>query len=308
MTSWQAHATSLLLRKVFKPRLLRATEIATVRKVMTTPAPQALRGTRIAPSAVGGIAGEWLVADDMPGNAVLLYLHGGGYIACNARMYRPVTCRFAQAGFKTFAPDYRLAPEHPFPAALDDVLSVYQALLSMVGARQLVVAGDSAGGGLCAALLLSLRERGIPLPAAAAFFSPMLDLTASGESVRANAELCAMFTGEMFAEAARYYVGERDRRHPLCSPVYADLHGLPPLVIHVGENETLLDDSRRFAANARAAGVPVEIKIWPVVPHVWQLFSQWIPEGRESIREVAAFLARYTGLPGAASDAGTVSS
>lgn len=295
MASWQAKGMSILLRNVLKPQLMRAKEIAAVRKAMTGPKWDPFGGARATAGEVGGVHGEWLVADAVPSTGTLLYLHGGGYIACDAQMYRPVTCGFAVTGLRTFAPDYRLAPEHPFPAALDDALSAYRALLDMCDAKQLVIAGDSAGGGLCASLLLTLREQGLPMPAAAAMFSPMLDLAASGESVVRNAEVCAMFTGEMFAHAANFYIGDRDRRDPLYSPVYADLHGLPPLLIHVGADETLLDDSRRFAARARLAGVPVELKIWPVVPHVWQLFSHWIPEGRQSIREAAAFLARHTG-------------
>jgi acetyl esterase/lipase len=293
MASWQAGLTSFLLRHLFKPQLARARVASDFRKVMNGPgAAPLLSGTRADAATVGGVGGEWVTADAAPSVGTLLYLHGGGYVACTPGTHRPVTCAFARAGFRTFAPDYRLAPEHPFPAAVEDAVSVYRALLNDHAPRGLVVAGDSAGGGLCAALLLSLRDAGLPMPAAAVLFSPFVDLLGSGESVTRNARRCAMFTGELFARAAEFYVGAGDRRAPLASPVYADLRGLPPLLVHVGEDETLLDDSRRLVENAKRAGVAAELKIWPAVPHVWQLFHRWIPEGRESLREAAAFCER----------------
>jgi monoterpene epsilon-lactone hydrolase len=256
------------------------------------PAP---RGAQVTPGTVGGVAGEWVIANGVPTVATLLYLHGGGYFACTPRTYRAVTASFALAGFKTFAPDYRLAPEHPFPAGLEDAVAAYRGLLETHAPQQLVVAGDSAGGGLSMALLLSLRERGIPLPAAAVLFSPFVDLAATGESARTNSARCAMFYSESFGRAAQYYLGDRDRCAPLSSPLYAELSGLPPLLIHVGADETLLDDSRRLAERAQRAGVRAEIKIWPAVPHVWQLFQSWVPEGRRSLREAGMFFAREVG-------------
>lgn len=293
MASWQAKATSVLLRHFFKPRLRRAQDIGAIRKVMTGPAWRPLRGTRAIRSQVGGVDGEWVIADHVPATGMLLYLHGGGYIACNPQMYRAITCGLALTGLRTFAPDYRLAPEHPFPAGLEDAVSAYCDLLQEHGPQQLVIAGDSAGGGLCAALLLTLRERRVPLPAAAVLFSPFLDLAATGESILRNSARCAMFGADMFGRAAGFYVGDRDKRDPLASPLYADLHDLPPLLIHVGEDETLLDDSRRFAAKAQQAGIEVALKIWPAVPHVWPLFSRWVPEGRASLQEAGEFMATH---------------
>jgi acetyl esterase/lipase len=293
MASWQARTTSFVLRHWFKPRLARTPDALAARKVMGggsgMPAP---RGARVVPATVGGIAGEWVTADGVPNVATLLYLHGGGYFACSPQTYRAVTASFALAGFKTFAPDYRLAPEHRFPAGLDDAVAAYRGLLESLAPQQVVIAGDSAGGGLSMALLLSLRERGIPLPAAAVLFSPFVDLAATGESVRTNSSRCAMFDSESFGRAAQYYLGEGDRRAPLASPLYAELQGLPPLLIHVGADETLLDDSRRLAERAQRAGVKAQLKIWPAVPHVWQLFQRWIPEGRSSLREAGMFFAR----------------
>jgi len=300
MASWQARTTSFVLRHWFKPRLARTPDALSARKVMSGgPGMPAPRGARTAPATVGEVAGEWVTADAVPTVATLLYLHGGGYFACTPETYRPVTFSFALGGFRTFAPDYRLAPEHPFPAGLEDAIAAYRGLLQDHAPHELVVAGDSAGGGLSVALLLSLRERGIPLPAAAALFSPFVDLAATGESARTNSSRCAMFTSESFGRAAQYYLGDRDRCAPLASPLYADLQGLPPLLIHVGTDETLLDDSRRLAERAQRAGVKTQLKVWPAVPHVWQLFQRWIPEGRSSLREAGMFFAREVGTAGA---------
>ena len=296
MASWQARTTSFVLRHWFKPRLARTPDALAARKVMSGGSPMpAPRGARAMPGNVGGVAGEWMTAEGVPTVATLLYLHGGGYFACTPQTYRAITASFALAGFKTFAPDYRLAPEHQFPAGLEDAVAAYRGLLETHAPQQLVVAGDSAGGGLSMALMLSLRERGIPLPAAAALFSPFVDLAATGESARTNSARCAMFDSESFGRAAQYYLGDRDRRAPLASPLYAELHGLPPLLIHVGSDETLLDDSRRLAERAQRAGVKTQIKIWPAVPHVWQLFQRWVPEGRSSLREAGMFFAREVG-------------
>ena len=296
MASWQAKTTSFVLRKWFKPRLARTPDAPAARKVMGGGSPMpAPRGAHATSGTVGGIAGEWMSAAGVPTVATLLYLHGGGYFACTPQTYRAITASFALAGFKTFAPDYRLAPEHPFPAGLEDAVAAYRGLLETHSPQQLVVAGDSAGGGLSMALMLSLRERGIPMPAAAVLFSPFVDLAATGESARTNSERCAMFDRESFGRAAQYYLGDRDRRAPLASPLYAELQGLPPLLIHVGEDETLLDDSRRLAERAQRAGVKTQIKIWPAVPHVWQLFQRWVPEGRSSLREAGMFFAREVG-------------
>src|SRR6267154_1019792 len=245
---------------------------------------------QVSPAHLGGIAGERLEGPS-PGESVLLYLHGGGYFACSAETHRSITAFYARQGFHVFAPDYRLAPENPFPAAVDDVVAFYRALLSAgYTANRIVVSGESAGGGLTLSLLVALRDAGVPLPAAAALFSPWTDLAATGDSIRTNTERCAMFDGAGVAFSARYYLGDTDPRNPLASPLYADLTGLPPLLIHVGADEVLRDDSTRLAERARAAGVRVDLKIWPVVPHAWQLVPHLVPEARQSLHESAEFL------------------
>jgi cation diffusion facilitator CzcD-associated flavoprotein CzcO/acetyl esterase/lipase len=290
--SWQARWFSSLLRQTFKRRLAAAADAQAARRVLNSALPfRTPDDVVITPATLGGVPGEWVEARAGSGSATLLYLHGGGYFACSAKSHRPITTFFAQQGLRVFAPDYRLAPEHPFPAAIDDAQAVYAALLADgIQPVRLAVAGDSAGGGLTLALLLRLREHGVAMPAAAALFSPLTDLAATGASMQGNTRRCAMFVGTRIAEGMQYYLSDADPRDPFASPLYADLRGLPPLLIHVGADETLLDDSTRLAARAEAAGVPVSLRIWPEVPHVWQLFRRFIPEGRESLAAAAAFI------------------
>lgn len=294
MASFQAHVAVWILKWRAKRRLKHCRDYRLARRILR-PDPYTVPATvRVSPAQMSGIPGEWVESQDIS-SGVLLYLHGGGYFGCSAETHRSITASFAMHGFRVFAPNYRLAPENPFPAALDDAVSVYRRLLADGHSPQrLVVAGDSAGGGLALSLMLVLRAANTPLPVAAALLSPWTDLAATGESVRTNARRCAIFDGPAIAPTARLYLGNADPRNPLASPLYADLVGLPPLLIHVGANETLRDDSTRLAEKARAASVSVDLKIWPVVPHVWQLAPHRIPEGRQSLRESAEFLRRHT--------------
>jgi epsilon-lactone hydrolase len=290
MASWQAHLSVWIVKWRVKRKLRGVRDYRVARKILKPDHYPVPAGVRISPAQVGGVPGEW-VEGPSPAKPVLLYLHGGGYFGCSAQSHRPITVGFALQGFRVLAPDYRLAPENQFPAAVDDAVAAYRGLLAAGNLHgQIFVSGDSAGGGLALSLMLALREARIPLPAAAALFSPWTDLAATGESIRTNAARCAMFNGPDIGPSARYYLGEMDPRNPLASPLYADLTGLPPLLIHVGADEVLRDDSTRLAEHARAAGVRVELKVWPVVPHAWQLAPNKIPEARQSLRESAAFL------------------
>jgi acetyl esterase/lipase len=288
MASWQAHVASWLVRLRLKRRLARTRDVEVVRRLFTPPPFRVPRDVRITPAEIGGVRGEW-VEHAGPGAPVLLYLHGGGYIACSPVTHRAATVFYARQGFRVFAPEYRLAPEHRFPAAVDDVLAAWRGLLK-IGVARAVLSGESAGGGLCLALMLALRDSGLPLPAAAALFSPWTDLTCSGDSVRSNQSRCAMLTGPGMLLAAGEYLGSADPLNPLASPLFADHRGLPPLLLHVGEEEVLRDDSARLADHARAAGVPVELRIFPVVSHAWQLAPHFIPEARESLTAASTFL------------------
>ena len=294
MGSLQAYLAVWVIKWRVKRRLKNCRDYRLARQILRPVPCRPPAAVRFTPAQLNGIPGEWVESSDSAQN-VLLYLHGGGYFGCSAETHRPITASFAMHGFRVFAPNYRLAPENPFPAAVDDAVAAYRGLLAEGHSPQhVVVAGDSAGGGLSLSLMLVLRDAGTPLPAAVALFSPWTDLAATGESVRTNARRCAMFHGPAVAPTARLYLGNADPRNPLASPLYANLAGLPPLLIHVGANETLRDDSTRLAEKARSAGVPVELKLWDVVPHVWQLAPHKIPEGRQSLRESAEFLRRHT--------------
>ncbi len=294
MASLQARLSVWVVKWRVKRRLKGVRDVRVARQILRPDPFKVPPSIQISPAQLDGVSGERLEGPS-PSDTVLLYLHGGGYFGCSAESHRSITVFFALQDFRVFAPDYRLAPENRFPAAIEDAVAVYRALLSAGHpAQRIVVAGESAGGGLTLSLLLALRAAGVPLPAAAALFSPWTDLAATGDSVRTNALRCAMFHGTDIAPTARYYLGDTDPRNPLASPLYADLSGLPPLLIHVGADEVLLDDSTRLAERARAAGVRVELKIWPVVPHAWQLAPHLIPEARQSLRESAAFLRAHS--------------
>lgn len=293
MASWQAHIMSFVLRHTFKPRLARCKDALQARSVMGGGAAfKVPDGIQITPAALGGVPGEWVKSESGASNGVLLYLHGGGYFACSAASHRAYTTYFAKEGFHVYAPDYRLAPEYPFPAAIEDAVAVYRALRAEAGPSiPIVIGGDSAGGGLALATMLKLRAEGDTLPVAALLFSPLTDLVGTGKSRAANDKRCAMFFGNGLGFARDLYLGKSGDPHdPLASPLYADLRGLPPLLIHAGSDETLRDDSTQLAERAHDAGVPVELTLWPAVPHVWQLFHRFVPEGRQSLAAASQFL------------------
>ncbi len=290
--SWQARVAAFIVRRRVKPALGDLSDIARVRRVFDQPLPVP-RGARYTEALVGGVAGEWVEAEGAAaGGTTLLYLHGGGFVGCSPRSHRSLTAALALQGLRVFVPDYRLAPEHPFPAAVQDVQAVWHALRAERPGR-LVVAGDSAGGNLALSLMLALRDAGQALPDAAALFSPAADLTGGSPSLLANAERDAMFRGDHLAHLADAYMAGADRSQPLASPLLGDLRGLPPLMIQVGENEVLRDDSIRLAQKARAAGIAVDLQVFPVVTHVWQLLWR-LPEARRAVRAAADFLRAAT--------------
>lgn len=246
------------------------------------------------------LCGEWLTPEQ-PSGITILYLHGGGYYFCSPATHRGIVFPLARrSGARTFSLDYRLAPEHPFPAALYDALAAYRTLLADgVLPERLVIAGDSAGGGLALATLLALRDAGDPLPAGAVAFSPWTDLAATGASITTNEGRDPMFHGSAFAPAGKLYAGETDIRHPYVSPLYGRFEGLPPLFIQIGDTEVLLDDSTRVAEKARVAGVRVELNILPKMPHVFQMFAPFVPEANRALEQAAGFVRRVTALQAA---------
>lgn len=224
----------------------------------------------------------------------LLYFHGGGYVLGSPEGHRAVTAELGRAaGVPVVTPRYRLGPEHPFPAAVDDALAAYRALLALgLAPRSIVVGGDSAGGGLALALLVAARDAGLPLPAGGLAISPWVDLGCTGESMDSKRDADPMIGREGLLAMARHYLQDTPATHPLASPLGADLAGLPPLLVQVGSAEVLLDDSTRLAARAAAAGVAVRLDVWPDMPHVWHLMHAVLREGRAAIREAGRWLAR----------------
>lgn len=300
--SWQSAAACWLLKRQFRPETLkphvsveraRAHAAARLRRVSV---PAGWRLVVRDRAADAPLRGEWLEreADLAQHVAVrtMLYCHGGGYYFCSPASHRPlVFCLAARSGARTFSLDYRLAPEHPFPAALEDALAAYRALLADgTPAESIVIAGDSAGGGLALATLVALRDAGDPLPAAGVLFSPWTDLAATGATIESNDGLDPMFCGAAIGRAARFYIGDADPTDPYLSPLYADFTGLPPLLIQVGSTEVLLDDARRVADGARAAGVKVEFEVWPAMPHVWHLWTPYVPEAKAALERAAQFI------------------
>jgi epsilon-lactone hydrolase len=251
--------------------------------------------TRVDPVSVDGIPAEWVCAPGADQDRVLLYLHGGGYVIGSIHTHKGLIARLsAAAGCRALALDYRLAPEHRYPAAVEDAVKAYRWLLAQGFAPQrIAIAGDSAGGGLTLATLVALRDAGDPLPAAAAPISPWTDLEGTGPSMKTHVDKDPMVEPGGLLGMARLYLGDADPRQPTASPLHADLTGLPPLLIQVGELETLLDDATRIAESARAKGVEVSLEIWPEMVHVWHLFAPMVPEGREAIARIGAFLASH---------------
>lgn len=296
--SWQNFVLTLMLRWRVKRRSGGPPDVAEARRHVAKMAtsPRVPAGWRLR-EATAPMAGDWI--EPAAGAAAetartLLYLHGGGYYFCSPATHRVITLGLAtRAGARTFVPAYRLAPEHRFPAAVEDAVGAYRGLLAAgTPARRIVVAGDSAGGGLALALLLSLRQAGDPLPAGAVLFSPWTDLAATGASITRNDRSDPMFHGNRIAEGARIYLGDARPTEPLASPLYADLAGLPPLFIQASDSEVMLDDSTRLADKAAKAGVPVEFRAWHKLPHVWPFFASFLPEGRAALDEAAAFIRR----------------
>jgi len=255
---------------------------------------------RFAPVELGGIPGIRTEAPGAAEDAALLYLHGGAYVIGSAQGYRALAAELARAaGAVGYAIDYRLAPEHVFPAAVEDAVIAYRALLDRgIDAKRIVIAGDSAGGGLALALLVALRDRGQPLPAAALLISPWADLACSGGSIASKAAEDPSLTEAGLRANAAHYLGGGDAGHPLASPIHADLSDLPPILIQVGSAEILLDDAVRIAATAGAAGTRVRLDIWPHMVHVWHAFGFMLTAGRAAITEAGDFLADHSGSRG----------
>lgn len=245
----------------------------------------------------GGISAEWITVPESVEERVVYYLHGGGYTIGSINTHRELISGLSRAaGARALAIDYRLAPENPFPAAVVDATAAYRWLLSTgVDPGKVVIAGDSAGGGLTAATLVALRDAGDVLPAAGVCISPWVDMEGVGDSMNTKAEVDPMVQREGLVEMAKVYLGDADPRTPLAAPIYADLTGLPPLLIQVGTSETLLDDGNRLAERAKSAGVEVVLEPWEDMIHVWHFFAAMLPEGQQAIERIGEFIRKHTG-------------
>lgn len=244
---------------------------------------------------IGSTNAEWIKTPGASAENVLLYFHGGGYVIGSVNSHRELIARLSRAtGLSALALDYRRAPEHPFPDAVEDATAAYRWLLaSGVRSNRIVIGGDSAGGGLVIASLVSLRDSGQELPACGFCISPWVDLEAIGESYIARAMMDPMCHREGILNLAKTYLAGQDPRTPLASPLHANLRGLPPLLIHVGEAETLYDDSASITARARKEGVEVVLKEWKDMPHVFQLFAPSFLESKQSLEEIGSFVATH---------------
>ncbi len=249
---------------------------------------------KIEAASAGGVPGLWIDAPEARQDRVLLYLHGGGYVAGSANGYRSLVGELGRATkARALAIDYRLAPEHPFPAAVDDAVAAYRSLLDRsVSAKSIVFAGNSAGGGLVVTVMMAVRDSGLPLPAAGLSISPWLDLECSGASMKTKAASDLALTRDELLHAGRSYRGDTagDGRGGQLAPLNANLSGLAPLLVQVGSAEILLDDATRLAARAGAADVSTRLEVWPNMPHVWHLFGFMLSEGRDAIRSAGTFL------------------
>ncbi|MEL7490861.1 MAG: alpha/beta hydrolase [Pseudomonadota bacterium] len=242
------------------------------------------------------VQGEWHRPKDGGANNVILYLHGGGYVFGSARTHRSVTFPLAlAANANVFSLNYRLAPDHACPAAIDDALACYQWLRATgVEPKNITIAGDSAGGGLALATLQALRANNEETPAAAILYSPYTDLSVEGGSAKRNAESDAMFQLRSVEMGAKHYAGALSTKDPRVSPLYGDMRGLPPMLIFASTSEILYDDSTRLVRRAEEEGVDVSFVARDGLVHVWPLFHPLMPEARQAIEESAAFIQRYT--------------
>lgn len=253
-------------------------------------------GVSISSAEVDGINAEWVRAANARDDLVILYLHGGGYIVGSLASHRHLSAALSQAsGASVLALDYRLAPEHPFPAAVKDAVAAFGWLLQQgIKANRIVIAGDSAGGGLTIATLVTLRDEGVELPAAGVCLSPWVDLTNSAESITMVADPTLKKAGlDLMAQS---YLQGQDSKTPLASPLFADLQGLPPLLIQVGTAELLYDDSIKLEARAKAAGVNATLEVWDEMIHVWHLFYPVLKEGRDAIARIGEYVKAQTNL------------
>ena len=245
----------------------------------------------------GGVAAEWVSVPGASEDHTVIWLHGGGFVIGNTRTHRGISGLISRAsGARVLCLDYRLSPEVPFPAPVEDAVAAYKWLLSQgADPKKVVFGGESAGGGLTVSVLVALRYTGEPSPAGGVCMSTWADLAHTGDSIKANAAVDPSLTIEGLEAFAQAYLGDRDRRAPLASPVYADVSGLPPLLFMVGSVEIIRDDSVRLVEKAKAAGVDATLEVWDDMPHNWHQFALVLPEGQQAVDRIGGFIRQHTG-------------
>jgi acetyl esterase/lipase len=274
-------------------------DLMTMRKMMSrAPAYPEPDDITWEPVDAKGVPAEWVVPDDCEAGRAVVYFHGGGFATGGAESARALSSHLARAmRARLLAVDYRLAPEDPYPAALDDAVAAYHfALAAGYAPQDVALCGDSSGGGLVLSTLVALRDLGDPTPATAICMSPWTDLTLSGTSLQDNADADPMVSASTLALMADAYLADGDRRTPTASPLFADLAGLPPLLLQVGTSEMLRDDTMRFAARAQEAGVDVTVETWDDVFHVWHAYADLLPEARDAIARIGNYAERQLGV------------
>lgn len=251
---------------------------------------------RVTPVHINSLYAEWISPAQAQQDKMILYFHGGGYVSGTCQSHRSITAKFVKGSqIRALLFEYRLAPEHPYPAALEDSLTVYRWLLDQGFApSSIVFVGDSAGGGLCLATLLALRDQGISLPAAAVAYSPVTDFTCTGETYRTKVKVCLSPEG-MATALARHYAGQEEPTLPYISPLYGELQGLPPLLIYAGEDETLCDDAVQFAAKAKAAGVDTTLVVGEGMFHCYPAMAPLFPEATQAMTNICTFVRTHIG-------------
>ena len=293
MISFRARLVRFISKQIFK-RVSPDSNVVAVRRLFekVQARKRVAKNVTVREAVIEGIACEWLIPDGCEDAPILYYLHGGAYLMGSPATHRQMLSFIArESGVRALLPDYALAPENPYPAGLNDCLAVYRGLLAAgANAKHILIGGDSAGGGLALATLLSLREAGDDLPAAVVLLSPWLDLTASGESMQTRAKKDPWFRPDDLKEVARMYCPDGDLADPLLSPVFADAARLPETLIQVGDHEILLSDSIRLADNISASGGKVTLQVWPEMWHVFQFFVGQMPESKRAIRDMAKFI------------------
>lgn len=297
--SWQGRAVSTLMRNLvkpvvarvpFTPRVMKFSQLGFDTVTLALPVHQ---DVHIAPADAGGVPGEWLITGrQVISGRVFLYLHGGGYFFGSPRSHRALTWRLSRAcRAKVLALDYRQPPDWHYPAPLEDAVAAYRSLLDRgYKPENIIIGGDSAGGNLTLVTLLRLRDLQLPMPAAGVLISPWGDLTCSGETVVSNAECEPMIPVNALRFISASYSHRTDPGSPLISPVFADLSGLPPLLVQVGSTEVLLSDARRVAEQAARFQVPCRLQVWENMMHVFQTLAGWVPEASLALREIGAFV------------------